>query len=106
MKEKTRDINLMGANRGGFNMNKERMELLAKITAAHFMSEDLHLYLNTHPTDREALAKYNSYSKQLRMLMNEYEKCFGMLSEHSISPFPWQWINEPWPWEYEANFRL
>lgn len=86
-------------------MNK--MELKKQITAAHIMVEDLHLYLNTHPSDREALAAYNSFVKQYTMLIKEYEKCFGMISEESTpSPYPWQWICEPWPWEYEANFRL
>jgi spore coat protein JB len=87
-------------------MNKERLELLKQITATHIMVEDLQLYLNTHPTDREALARYNSYAKQMRMLIDQYEKCFGPLTEHSPSRYPWQWICEPWPWEYEANFKL
>lgn len=84
-----------------------KMELLKQITAVSFMTEDLGLYLNTHPMDREAIAKYNTYLMQSRNLKQNYERQFGMLSEHdSLSPYPWQWINEPWPWEYEANFRL
>jgi spore coat protein JB len=32
---------------------------------------------------------------------------YGMLSEHdSLSPYPWQWINNPWPWETDANYKL
>lgn len=89
---------------------KERMgkfDLLREITALNFVIEDLSLYLNTHPTDREALVRYNAYVKEAKMLKQEYQKCYGMLEEHnSFSPFPWQWIKEPWPWEYEANFKL
>jgi spore coat protein JB len=85
-------------------MNK--MELLKQITAAHFMVEDLHLYLNTHPMDRDALVKYNAFVMQYNMLVQTYEKQFGPLDEHSCSAFPFQWICEPWPWEYEANFKL
>ena len=90
-------------------MNKvmNKMELLKQVTAAHFMLEDLSLYLNTHPMDREALVRYNSFVMQADMLRKTYERCYGMLSEHgACSPYPWQWINEPWPWEYEANFKL
>ena len=38
---------------------KNRMELLKQIIATEFMKQDLHLFLNTHPMDKEALAKYN-----------------------------------------------
>ncbi|EFG88709.1 spore coat protein CotJB [Clostridium carboxidivorans] len=84
-----------------------RMELLKKITATNFMKEDLSLYLNTHPMDGNALAKYNFYVTQCKKLTEKYEMHYGMLTEHgSSSPNPWQWINEPWPWEYDANFEL
>ncbi|MDW8802986.1 spore coat protein CotJB [Clostridium sp. A1-XYC3] len=89
-------------------MNKEmsKKELLRQITAVNFVLVDLHLYLNTHPNDREALAKHNSLAMQSRMLRENYERCFGPLSYGSCSAYPWQWINEPWPWECEANFKL
>jgi spore coat protein JB len=89
-------------------MSKEmsKMELLKQITAANFMVEDLHLYLNTHPADREALVKYNAFVMQAHSLKQQYERLYGMLHEHNASPYPWQWINQPWPWEYEANFKL
>ena len=43
----------------------------------------------------------------LEALKEKYEMHYGMLSEHdSLSPYPWQWICEPWPWESDANFKL
>lgn len=95
---------------GGSIIMKEdmsRMELLKQITIFHFMAEDLHLYLDTHPMDRDALVKHNAIIIQLHALKQNYEKAYGPLSEHGCcSQFPWQWINQPWPWEYEANFKL
>jgi len=86
-------------------MNK--MELLKQITASTFMKDDLGLYLNTHPMDKEALATYNFYVMESKKLMESYEKNYGMLTEHdSLSPYPWQWICDPWPWENDANFNL
>lgn len=86
-------------------MNK--MELLEQITATEFIKEDLALFLNTHPMDQEALKKYNFYVIESKKLKECYEMNYGMLSEHdSLSPYPWKWINSPWPWEYEANFRF
>lgn len=90
-------------------MSKEtdKFELLKQISALDLVSIDLHLYLNTHPMDRNALEKYNSLVMQTKMLKDRYEKFYGMLSAHgSFSPYPWQWIDEPWPWEYEANYKL
>jgi spore coat protein JB len=94
--------------KGGAIMSKEmsRLDLLKQITVANFMVEDLSLYLNTHPADREVLVKYNAFAMQAHSLKQQYESLYGMLREDSTSPFPWQWINQPWPWEYEANFRL
>lgn len=84
-----------------------KFELLEEIMAVDFMIIELHLYLNTHPMDKEALAKHNSLVMQSHALKQNYERLYGMLSSQgSCSPYPWQWINEPWPWEYEANFEL
>lgn len=84
-----------------------KFDFLKKISVLGFMAKDLSLYLNTHPDDREALVQYNACLKELKMVKQEYQKCFGMIDGiGAYSPYPWQWIKEPWPWEYEANFRL
>ena len=86
-------------------MNK--MELLKQISAVRFMLTDLGLFLNTHPNDKETVVEYNYYIMQWRGLKENYEMHYGMLTEHdSLSPHPWQWIDEPWPWDYEANFTF
>lgn len=85
---------------------KDRDEMLKEITAIDFTIIDLHLYLNTHPMDKEAIIKYNSAVAKSQELRRNYEKLYGMLSPRSCSPYPWQWIAEPWPWEYDANFKL
>lgn len=87
--------------------NNNMMELMKEIMALHMILEDLQLYLNTHPSDREAIAKRNIFTNQYSALKAEYNKSFGMISQDdSFSPYPWQWIDEPWPWEYDANIRL
>ncbi len=88
-------------------MDMNRTELLKQLSALDFMAVDLHLYLDTHPCDREALMRYNNTVAQANMLRSMYERAYGPLySYRSCSGYPWQWINNPWPWSTEFNFKL
>lgn len=84
-----------------------RDSLLKQLSALDFVAVDLHLYLNTHPNDREALTQYNTIISQADNLRQQYESAYGPLfSYRSASQYPWQWINDPWPWQYNFNFKL
>ena len=86
-------------------MNRD--ELLQKIMELDFYIVDLHLYLNTHPDDGEAIQMYNDAVLQNRELRAQYSEKYGMLmSNHCVSAVPWQWIDSPWPWQKDANFTL
>ncbi|MGI5849348.1 MAG: spore coat protein CotJB [Christensenellales bacterium] len=86
-------------------MNRE--DLLRMLSAMDFYTVDLQLYLNTHPNDREALSKYNSVVSEASVLRREYENMYGPLTSfRSASKYPWQWIDDPWPWQHAFNFRL
>lgn len=84
-----------------------RNELLQKISALDFYIIDLNLYLNTHPSDGEAIALYNEAVKQANTLREEYTRLYGMLlANQSTSKQPWQWIEGPWPWQKSFNFEI
>ena len=85
-------------------MNRD--EMLQRLSALDFYIIDLHLYLNTHPNDREAIQKYIAVVKEANELREQFEQQFGMLSPRSTSKYPWQWIEDPWPWQYKFNFDL
>lgn len=85
-------------------MNRD--ELLKIISVLDFYALDLQLYLNTHPTDRDAIQKYNNVVKRAKELREEYERTYGMLTPQNISDSPWRWIENPWPWQYKFNFDL
>jgi len=80
--------------------------MLRRISALDFYLIDLNLYLNTHPDDREALERYNAVVREARQLREEFERTFGMLMANTTSRFPWQWIDNPWPWQKSFNFEL
>jgi spore coat protein JB len=84
-----------------------REEMLSRISALDFYLIDLHLYLNTHPNDMQALMLYNESVKQVKELREEYNRLYGMLlANNSTSRQPWQWIDNPWPWQRSFNFDL
>lgn len=87
-------------------MNREK--LLNKLTMLDFMATDLHLYLDTHPCDEEAINKYNETIKEANDVRCEYEDLFGSLcSFRSVSNEKrFNWIDSPWPWQKEFNYNI
>jgi spore coat protein JB len=83
-----------------------RDEMLRQLSALDFYSIDLHLYLNTHPDDKDALNKYNTVVTEAAALRRDFESTYGPLSMGQPSKYPWQWIENPWPWQYQFNFTL
>ena len=69
-----------------------------------FAINELALYLDTHRDDEEALVLYRQYQDLYHKGMMAYSKEHGPLN-HS---FPdqgksYNWLDDPWPWEYAAN---
>jgi len=80
-----------------------RHELLKRIQIYEFALVDINLYLNTHPTDREALDYYHYHHELLERTTREYNESYGPLTPGSVlSTNKWTWIEHPWPWEMEA----
>lgn len=77
----------------------ERELLLKKLASYDFALVELHLYLDTHSSDKAALAKLNEYEQKANVLRREYESNFGPLSPMSEINNPYAWINSPWPWD-------
>ena len=59
-----------------------------------FMAVDMQLFLDTHPDDTNAIAKYNSIIREADNLRAQYEKSVGPLfSFRSYSPTEnFQWL--------------
>ena len=86
-----------------YNENSRRKKL-RQVQEADFLAFDLQLYLNTHPDCIRALELYTTTVKNAKMLRSEYEKEYGPLTAKASSPqSPWQWIKNPWTWEYERS---
>lgn len=74
-----------------------RQSLLRKYSAEQFAAWELHLYLDTHPYDREAQTMYEQHNAHASALKKEYESKYGpIMSNNSDSC---EWLSSPWPWE-------
>ena len=82
----------------------ERKKLLCEIQAQRFAADDSALFLDTHPTNKNAL-RYNAERRlQLAELVDRYQAKYGPLSAQSaqIQSDAWNWVEGPWPWEVDA----
>lgn len=81
--------------------DKRYYELLEQLQAIDFVLVELNLYLDTHPTDSNALEQFNQQAEQRWAIAQEFESLYGPLLNfgHSYSGYPWQWNNVPWPWQ-------
>ena len=82
-----------------------RAELLGKAQSHAFAMRDLALYLDTHPTDVNALARFSEHRCAYQKYADAFAARFGALTVTQIgSEDGWAaWSNTPWPWEKEAN---
>ena len=80
-------------------------ELLRTVQANQFAMRDLALYLDTHPTDRNALDTFLTHRERYEAAAAAYAKRFGALTmQHVGTEDGWAaWSNTPWPWEKEAK---
>ena len=66
--------------------------------------QELALYLDTHRDDMEALELYRRYQRMYHDQRMEYAQKYGPLSHiEPIIAEEYNWLNDPWPWEYCAN---
>jgi len=88
--------------------NPQILEIEKKLYALDFAALDLHLYLNTHPYDKDALAEYNKIIAEAKTARAEYEKHIGPLFAFRCESDDqkWSWLSEYSPWEKEFNWTL
>lgn len=81
----------------------EQERLMRRISALDFAAFELHMFLDTHPNNKEMLAKLDEYKMNADQLRSEYEDKYGPLSHKGDSENQWSWISDPWPWENEME---
>ena len=65
-----------------------------RFMAIRFAMWDLHLYLDTHPNDRTAMALLEKYEEEYAPIAAAYEEQYGPFEAASGA----EWLKAPWPW--------
>ena len=96
-----------GLNLPFFRAVKSKMNCdntaLCELMALGFAINELGLYLDTHQSDKEALALYIDYVNLAKEGRKRYEAAYGPLQQESVTAAGYTWINDPWPWDLEGG---
>jgi len=75
-------------------------QLLNDINIVSFVLVDLGLYLDTHPTDCNALEYFNHYNRIRQQMVKDFSaKYYPLTMEMSDCNKQWKWGEAPLPWE-------
>ncbi|MDR0949103.1 MAG: spore coat protein CotJB [Lachnospiraceae bacterium] len=78
----------------------QREQLYREIGIVDFVLVELTEYLDTHPTDIQALDYFNHYAKIKNQMMSEFaQKYYPLSKDLQESNQEWKWGSAPLPWE-------
>ncbi|MBQ6419706.1 MAG: spore coat protein CotJB [Clostridia bacterium] len=81
-------------------MNRRNKQLQA-LSAVQFALWELHLYLDTHPDDLQALSLHEKYEVKFAKLRAAYEEDYGPLTP--VAGEGISWLKDPWPWDKDGG---
>lgn len=79
-----------------------RSQMLQYINETSFAVNDILLYLDTHPCDREAMKFYEKNVAKRKAALRDFAKFYGPLTVDTADDArneTWEWVMQPWPWE-------
>lgn len=89
---------------GMVNKQEKPVTPMSELQALNFAIQELALYLDTHREDREALEQYQAYQQMYEHCLMEYKKKHGPMNHLRKSESEsYDWLDDPWPWEYCKN---
>ena len=89
---------------GMVNQKEKPVTPISELQTLGFAIQELALYLDTHRDDLEALRVYQEYQKLYNHCREEFLKNNGPLNHfQEENSDQYNWLNDPWPWEYAIN---
>ena len=91
------------------NIVNDNMDVcpLTELMAIDFAADELELYLDTHCDDAEAFAMYQTFLALKKEARSRYVQQYGPISqEDMLGAKCYDWLKEPWPWEYRNKAEV
>lgn len=74
---------------------------LGELMALDFMQKEMTLYMDTHPDDQEVFEALKSVIALAQAGAEKYTKLYGPITASGVvSSETYNWLDNPWPWEY------
>ena len=83
-------------------MNEKEKDLF-NVMALSFAVNDLNLYLDLHPDNKEIFHSFKKYNEDLENATKDYEKNYGPLEITGKMGSKYTWIDSPWPWDSKGG---
>ena len=94
------DLPFMGMT----NQKEKSKTTLHTLQSYNFAISELGLYLDTHQDDQDTVDLYNQYVEQFAKVLQQYEREHGSTTQMGAAlTGKYEWLNDPWPWDYQAN---
>lgn len=78
--------------------------LMKEIYQLGFAMVETMLFLDSHPSDSDALNYFQQIKMRYQEVFSMYEKYYGpLLNTCPMNENYWNWVKTPMPWELEAN---
>ena len=88
---------------GSGNITGAQNQLLTRLRKVDFALADTILYLDAYPNCKAAMEYYKKLVDEHKTLTEKLAQLGLPLTATSNCADTWEWINSPWPWEYDAN---
>ena len=83
--------------------NMDKRTCMIQIYQLGFALNETVLFLDTHPSDADALNYYNDVKEKYNEAMAVYGEYFGpLLNSYVTNENYWMWVATPMPWELEG----
>jgi len=92
---------------GMVNQKEKNRTALHQLQTMNFAISELGLYLDTHSDDQEAMDLFDQYVERYAEALQQYERQHGPTTQMGAAlDESYEWIKDPWPWDYQANMEV
>ena len=89
---------------GMVNQREKNVTPMTELQSIDFAIQELALYLDTHRNDTEALALFREYQQRYKKCLEKYVEKYGPMNRQTQSRSQcYDWLDDPWPWEFCGN---